>query len=322
MKRMTLMLLLSALNAGMAQANPIYVDVSATLQNPGGGGTTPGLGGDADTYSSVFNQLGLYADTTTIQFDTDGNGFANIGDKFFDDGHAAVTDLLPPLGDDEGIGMLSEITVAWTGLSGYLTSELTPTGPNFTQTFNYDANNTTMSFYFHGDGLGPLGAPNSSFGAAIGSFDNTGFEDGVKILEIAIKGGNGTNTFNGLGEFLTGSSMLMGEITYALDNFWWFDNGNGVPGPDDKDFSDLLGMAIPITLSTRIDQNTDQALIDTSGAGSPGPAGFGTELFKVHSTHDGSMNFAVPEPGTLALLGLGLVLLPTISRRIFAKRMV
>lgn len=319
MKRITL-LLLATLAMGSAQADPIYIDVGASSQTPGGGGTTPGLGGDANTFSSVFNQLGLFADTTTTQYDTDGSGVLTIGDKFSDDGTAAVTDLLPPIGDDEGIGTLSELTVAWTGLTGVTTSALVPSGPNFVQTIAYDPDSTVFSFYFHGDAGGGLGGPNSNFGANIGVADNTGFTDGEKVLDILIKGGIGSNTFDGGGAFLTGSSELLGEITYALPNFWWFDNGDGVPGTaGDKEFSSLLGMMVPIKLTSHIDQNTDMVVLDSSGAGSPGPAGFGNELFKVHSTHDGSINFAIPEPGTLALLGLGLLFFPIMRRKFLPK---
>lgn len=324
MKKTTLLLLMaSSLVAAQAMANPAYIDVSASSQTPGGGGTTPGLGGDLDTFTSLFDHLQLFADTTTTQYDTDSSGTLTIGDKFSDDGDAAITSLLPPLGDEEGLGFLSELTMSWSGLTGYATSGFTAVGPEMVQTIAYDTTNTTFSFYFHGDAGGPDGAPNSDFGAAIGSADNTGFTDGQKVLEILIKGGTGTNKFDLGGNFLTGSSVLMGEITYALDNFWWFDNGDGIAGtPGDNDFHDLLGMAIPITLRSSIDQNTDEVMLDDSGAGSPGPAGFGAELFKVNSTHDGSINFSVPEPGTLALLGLGLVLVPVIRRRILAKSLV
>lgn len=313
----------SSLVAGQAMAQPAYIDVSASSQTPGGGGTGPGLGGDVNTFTSLFEHMALFADTSTTQYDTDSSGTLTVGDKFSDTGTAAVTDLLPPIGDDEGIGFLSEITIAWSGLTGTTTSPLTPVGPELVQTIAYDTSNTTFSFYFHGDAGGPDGAPNSDYGADIGSFDNTGFTDGQKILEIAIKGGTGTNKFDLGGEFLTGSSVLMGEIIFALDDFWWFDNGDGIAGtPGDDDFHELLGMAIPITLRSSIDQNTDEVLLDDSGAGSPGPVGFGDELFKVHSTHDGSITFAVPEPGTLALFGLGLVLVPVIRRSILAKSQV
>ncbi|MCS5709596.1 PEP-CTERM sorting domain-containing protein [Candidatus Berkiella cookevillensis] len=323
MKRTTFLLLMSALSAGQAFAGPTYIDVGASGQTPGGQGSTPMLGGDLDTFTSVFTQLSFFADTTTTQYDTNGNAISDVGDRFIDTGTASITDLLPPLGDDEGLGFLSEITIAWTGLLGRLTSNLMPVASNFVQNFIYDSDNTSLSFYFQGDAAGVLGAPNGSFGSSVGASDNTGFTDGQKVLEIAIKGGEGSNTFDSLGQFISGSSLLMGEITYALDNFWWFDNGDNIPGTaGDKDFHDLLGMAIPITLKSRIDQNTEQVVTDLSGAGLAGPLGFGNELFKIHSTYDGSMDFTVPEPGTLALLGLGLVLIPTIRRSILGKRLV
>lgn len=312
----------SILFAGQLAAQPIYMDFgAATTQTLGSGGTGPLAGGDIDTFTKVFGQLGLFADTTTVQFDTDGSGGLTIGDKFIDSGTAAVTSLLPPLGDDEGLGLISELTVSWTGLSGMTSSALTPVGSGFSQNINYDTTNTTFSFYFHGDAGGPDGAPNANFGTNIGSLDNTGFSDGQKVLEIAITGGQGTNNFNGSGEFVSGSSVLSGEIIFALDDFWWFDNGDGTPGTaNDKDFTDLLGLMVPITLKTKIDQNTDEVVFDPSLAGAPGPQGFGDTLFAVHSTHDGSINFAIPEPATLVLLGLGCLLLPWTRRQRGIKR--
>lgn len=324
MKKLLPLLLTTACLSSSVYASPAYLDVSAaTTQGTGSGGSTPGFGGDIDTFTSIFNQLQLFAETTTTQYDTDASSTVNTGDKFTDIGSAAITDLLPPLGDDEGIGSLSEITVSWTGLTGVITSELTPTGSNFTQNFAYDTTNTVFEFFFHGDSGGPDGAPDSNFGASIGSADNSGFTNGEKILEIAITGGAGTNTFDGGLEFVSGSSILSGEITFALNDFWWFDDGDNIAGtPGDKEFEDLLGLAVPVILHTSIDQNTDQVELDTSIAGTPGPAGFGDALFNLHSSHDGSIDFQVPEPGTLFLLGAGLVLIPGIRRSIAKKTRV
>lgn len=311
---------------GHAHATPVFIDVGAApSQGVGSGGTPPIMGGDLDTFTSVFDQLALFADTTTIQYDS--NGFAGLqaGDKFIDDGTASITSLLPPLLDEEGLGLLSELTISWTGLTGITTSDLTPIGiaGDVVQTIEYDTTNTTFSFYFHGDAGGPDGPPDGDFGGSIGVGDNTGFTNGEKVLEIAITGGSGTNTFDaGLG-FISGSSVLNGEIIFAKEDFWWFDNLDYIPGtPGDQDFADLLGLVVPITLTSKIDQNTDEVLTDTSVAGAPGPAGFGTALFAVHSTHDGSLNFTLPEPGTLLLFGLGLLAITGFRRSIFPFKRV
>ena len=94
MKRTTLLLLFaSSLAVGQAVAAPTYIDVSASSQTPGGAGTGIVMGGDVDTFTTIFEQMALFADTTTTQYDTDGSGTLTIGDRFIDSGHASVTDL-------------------------------------------------------------------------------------------------------------------------------------------------------------------------------------------------------------------------------------
>src|SRR3546814_4380232 len=57
--------------AGVAQADPIYLDFSA------GGGVDGHVDRDGatdpDQVTETFNQLGVFANTTTTQFDTDGS---------------------------------------------------------------------------------------------------------------------------------------------------------------------------------------------------------------------------------------------------------
>lgn len=312
MRRINVALLLASLSITPVFADDVFIDVGSSSQDP----ANLGSGFDADTLTTIFNQMHLFADTTTTQFDTNlgGTPGLNTGDRFLDTGHAVVTDLLPPLGDDEGIATTSEITVAWADLSGVLTSDLTPVGPNFVQTLAYDPDNVTMSFYFHGDGTGPNSDPGD-----VGSADNTGFEDGQLVLQMKITGGSGTNTFGPGGNFISGSSVLDGEITYALDDFWYFDNGDATADTGtDTDFVDLIGLAVPIVLEASVDQNTDKVVTDFSGAGLAGPDGYGDQLFQVHSTHDGSIDFRVhvPEPKTLPFIGLGLVLMMLVRRKL------
>lgn len=312
MKKTIPVMFIAALLSSQAMADPIYIDVSAaTTQAPGNAGTAT----DANTFTSVFEQMQLFAQTTTIQYDTTlgGGPLAGVGDRFIDSGTAMVTDLLPPLGDDEGISVISELSVAWVDLTGFTTSPLTPIGVagDVVQTIAYDPG-AVLNFYFHGDAT----AGNADFGPHVGVADNVGFEDGEKVLEITVTGGSGTNTFDAGGNFLSGSSILNGEITFALDEFWWFDGGDGIPGTaGDSNFTDLLGLAIPVLLKAEIDQNTDAVETDFSVAGNPGPAGFGDALFAVHSSHDGSIDISIPGPQTLLLFMMGMMMMVAVRRQ-------
>lgn len=289
-------LVAGALSFGMgaAQAEPFYMDVAAA-----GGAGVPAPAGDANTTTADFDSFQIFSNTTTVQYDTDGSTTFTVGDRFIDAGHANFTSGLPA-GDQEGInidlgaGIIGEITIAWTGLSGTTTAITAPQGGLFNTNTSYDAG-TVFSFFHQEPG-------NLDYGLTVGVGDDLNFTDGVHVLDLTITSGTGTNTFNAAsGAFVTGSANLLAEVTFALDNFWFF-------ASDDADWADLLGMAIPITLTAAVDENTNNVVTDFSGAGNAGPAGFGNELFQVLSDHDGSIEFArVPEPATLVLLGTALL---------------
>lgn len=288
-----------ALVSGTTFADAFYMDVGAA-GNPGF--FLP----DGNTVTSVFNSFQLFANTTSKIYDTNGSFSLNTGDKFIDAGNANFTSGLPN-GDQEGINLFgtSEITLSWSNLVGSVISTAANGLGGITTTTSYVAGGV-FDFYFDAPG-------NANYGASVGSADDTGFSPsnealpGTKVLTLTLTGGTGSSTFGPTGNFVTGSSNLFADITFALDNFWWFDsNGNGVADAGDKDFHDLLGLLVPVNLSSAVDQNTNH-VVNVPGSFLPGPAGFGNELLVVHSDHDGSIEFSVPEPTTIALLGMGLL---------------
>ncbi len=264
-----------------------------------GAAGAPGTAVDANTLTGVAQQFAFSANTETVQFDDDGNPGLTVGDTFSDSGNAFITGLIAPVViDDEGLDSFGgyELTATWTGLTGTVTSF---DGVN--QKTSYDSG-TVISFY-----LDTALNRNSNGTLALG--DDTGYTDGLKVLELTILGGTGSNTFNA-GVFEQGSSLIFGEITFALEDFFFFDfNGDGIADTTaDADANDLLDGGV-IALSWNLDQNTDNVVVIPEG--DP----LTPELFTVLSDHDGSVDFTVPEPGTLALMGLGLLGMGGLARR-------
>ncbi len=179
----------------------------------------------------------------------------------------ALSPLVPPLASDNE-GFLTTWDLQ---VEYYLEGILTTGGPDFT--------NGYIEIYFN-----ELGNDSYS-GATRTAIDMTGANEGM-VLRAELK-----NT-----QLTLGNLNLFFDLTYAKDNFLYIDTGGGY-----TDAADLIlaGNSPRLVLDTNVNPpfpSDDQLLPVTSGMG---------DFVIRQTTLDGSIT--IPEPGTIAMLGMGLL---------------
>ncbi|WP_026280656.1 MULTISPECIES: PEP-CTERM sorting domain-containing protein [unclassified Thioalkalivibrio] len=245
--------------------------------------------------------------TQTFQYVQDPLDPVQVGDVFYDRGYGDAGSFrtsaggAAPQSGPDFLGGTYSMGLLWDELRGVITGTGT-VGGNYVVNANYTGVGCCFSLF--------MADPNPGFGQDYEAAQ-AHFSAGEQVMEMTLKSGNSILEFESQGgAFIEGTFTFEFQVASVLPGFWFTADG--------IDFADLIEdeegaptfIVSAFASAGTIQEPPPETFFGADANNVYGDERDGQSLFsETQSTHDGSLRFAVPEPGTLALMGLSLLIL-------------
>ncbi len=274
----------------VAVATPFYVDMGVNYN----GDTALTSDKVTDTSTSLKNEMTYLYQSQSIVTDTNMDGVVSAGDTITTQGGYNIsTPAFGGIGENVVTGFNPSESFGTNNDNGY-------GGSNWLLTFSFTGLTGVITDYTPGSVL------EISYGPT-GVFDLYVTEDGTTFQNFMDLDVTGAQTVSG-GTLLTGkvdfTNVDMGTTSGGTDIKTIMRSASQSCAGDNSFYALTQCVPDPLEVSILADFNTNAAGVVITDLGVNGA---NQKVFSLTGNHDGSIVFNVPEPTTVALLGMGLL---------------